>query len=66
MTETNLYSIREVAHLLKKQPYQITYVLSTGKVTEPKVRLGNRRAFDSEEVEALREYFYPEKGGRNA
>lgn len=57
MTERKLYSIKEVAKILKKQPYQITYLLETGKVAEPKIRLGNRRAFDIEEIESLLNYF---------
>lgn len=63
MTERKLYSIREVAKLLKKQPYQITYLLETGKVPEPKIRLGNRRAFDIDEVQSLLDYF-DAKGGK--
>lgn len=63
MTDLKLYSIREVAKILKKQPYQITYLLETGQVPEPKVRLGNRRAFSLEEVTQLLEVFEA-KGGR--
>lgn len=63
MNERKLYSIREVAKLLRKQPYQITYLLETSKVPEPKIRLGNRRAFDLDEVQSLLEYFEA-KGGK--
>lgn len=63
MNEQTLYSITEVARLLKKQPYQVVYVLTTGKVAEPKVRLSNRRAFGSDEIEMLRDYFYPSGDG---
>lgn len=62
----NLYTISEVARILRKQPYQIVYALGTGKVPEPKVRIGNRRAFDMDEVQRLCDYFYPKaKGGRD-
>lgn len=63
MTGRNLYSIKEVAKILKKQPYQIAYVLETGRVPEPKVRLGNRRAFDMDEIKAMLDYFET-KGGK--
>ena len=49
----NLFSIREVAHILNVQPYQIAYLLTTGKVPEPKVRLGGRRAFAVEDIQRL-------------
>ena len=65
MTETTLYSIAEVARILKKQPYHIAYVLNTGKLPEPKMRIGNRRAFDGEDIQRLYEYFHPEQHGGN-
>jgi DNA-binding transcriptional MerR regulator len=49
----NLYSIREVAHILRVQQYQIAYLLTTGKVPEPQTRLGNRRAFSVDDIERL-------------
>jgi hypothetical protein len=63
MTERSLYSIKEVAKILKKRPYQITYVLDTGRVPEPEVRLGNRRAWDMDEIKMLLDYF-DAKGGK--
>ena len=48
-----LLSIREVASLLRVQPYQIAYLLTTGRVPEPKIRLGNRRAFGHEDIQRL-------------
>jgi hypothetical protein len=48
-----LLSLREVASLLHVQPYQIAYLLTTGRVPEPKVRLGNRRAFAKEDIQRL-------------
>ena len=67
MTETTLYSIAEVASILNKQPYQVVYALGTGKVPEPRMRIGNRRAFDGDDLQRLYNYFYPAKGkgGRN-
>jgi len=48
-----LYSIREAARILRKQPYQIAYLLDNNRVPEPRVRLGNRRAFSAEDIRRL-------------
>lgn len=53
----SLFSIREVACILHVQPYQIAYLLTTGKVPEPKFRLGNRRAFSAEDIQRLSTQF---------
>lgn len=52
MNET-LFSMKEVARILRVQPYQIAYLLNTNRVPEPKVRLGGRRAFAAEDIERL-------------
>jgi DNA-binding transcriptional MerR regulator len=48
-----LFSIKEVAAILNVPPYRITYLLNIGKVAEPKMRLGNRRAFTVEDIDRL-------------
>ena len=48
-----LYSIREVARILRVQPYQIAYLLDNNRVPEPRVRLGNRRAFAAWDIRRL-------------
>jgi len=48
-----LYSMKEVARILRVQNYQIAYLLNTNRVPEPKVRLGNRRAFSVEDIQRL-------------
>lgn len=48
-----LYSIREAAQILRVQAYQIAYLLTTGKVPEPRTRLGNRRAFAADDIQRL-------------
>ena len=35
-----LYSLKDAAVILQKQPYQIVYLLTTGKVKEP-LRIGD-------------------------
>ena len=52
MNET-LFSIKEAARILRVQPYQIAYLLDNNRVPEPKVRLGNRRAFSVEDIQRL-------------
>jgi hypothetical protein len=49
-TELNLYLLGEVSRRLGCEPYRITYLLATGKVPEPRLRLGNRRLFTEEDI----------------
>lgn len=44
MKNEQLFLLREAAEMLNCQPYQITYLLNTKKVPEPK-RIGGRRCF---------------------
>lgn len=44
----------DVARLISCRPHQIVYLLTTGQVPEPAVRLGNRRIFTGEDVERIR------------
>ena len=60
MTKKN-YSLSEVAKLLKKQPYQISYVISSGHISEPKLRFAGKRMFSEPDVEKLREHFQDKK-----
>lgn len=40
-----LYSLRDVARILRCQPYQIVYLITTGQVPEPRLRIGGKRIF---------------------
>jgi len=51
----NHFSLGETARILKVQPYRIVYLLTTGKVPEPKLRLGNRRVFSLGDVQRISE-----------
>ena len=51
------YLLNEVARKLKRKPYQITYMLSTGIVKEPKLRVCNKRMFTTDDIEQLRQAF---------
>lgn len=44
MKTERLFLLREAAEYLNCKPYQITYLLNTKKVPEPK-RIGGRRCF---------------------
>lgn len=55
MPQTN-YSLSEVATLLGKMPYQITYAITTGKIPEVR-RFAGRRQFSPSDVRKLRRHF---------
>lgn len=50
-----LYSLKEAARILKANPWRVTYLLASGKVPEPKLRLAGRRVFNVEDLERLAE-----------
>ena len=45
-----LYLLNEVAKLVKRKPYQVSYLISIGAIPEPKLRINNKRVFTPEEV----------------
>lgn len=57
MKNTQYYSLSDVAKLLKKQPYQITYTIVTKKVPEPQFRIAGKRLFNDIDIERLRSHF---------
>lgn len=72
MKDTNYFLLGDVARILRCQPYQIVYLLTTNKVPEPALRIGNKRVFTLEDVhriaERLRVHFSPAeltRGGTN-
>ena len=50
MTEDKLSTLADVARQLRVPPHRIVYLLTAGKVPEPKTRLGNRRAFSAADI----------------
>ncbi len=51
MTENNNFSLLgDVARALRCKPHRIVYLLSSGQVTEPALRLENRRIFTGEDI----------------
>lgn len=57
MTKTQHYSLSEVAKLLKKQAYQVTYAIVTGQIPEPEFRFAGKRLFSETDLERLRSHF---------
>ncbi len=51
------YSLSEIALLLNKKPYQITYAISSGAVRDTQLRVAGRRLFTKLELEQLSKFF---------
>lgn len=54
---TKLLLLNQVATVLDRRPYQISYAISNGHVKEPSLRIGNKRIFQPEDVRRLAEHF---------
>ena len=55
MDNTNYFLLGDVARILRCQPYQIVYLLTTRQVSEPTLRIGNRRVFTIADVQQIGE-----------
>ena len=44
------YSLGDVAQLLRTTPYKVHYLLTTGQVPEPRLRIGSRRIWTMAEI----------------
>lgn len=58
------FLLRDVARMLKVKPYQIAYALSVGLVEEPKLRISNKRIFQTEDIDRLAAHFGIDLGKR--
>ena len=54
MNDTQWLLLGEVARLVQCRPHQLVYLITSGKVPEPALRLGNRRVFSREDVGRIR------------
>ena len=54
MDQPNLLLLGDVARLVPCKPYQVVYLLTTGQLPEPALRLGGRRVFTQEDVVRIR------------
>lgn len=52
-----LLSMGEVAKLIEVRRHRIEYAIHNGLLADCKIRVGNKRAFDKEEIENIAEYF---------
>ena len=51
------FLLGEVSKVLGRQPHHVTHVLTTGKVPEPALRIGNKRLFTKDDVLSLARHF---------
>lgn len=62
MNNSKLLLLGQVANKLRCRPHQITYMLTSGLLPEPALRLGNRRIFTERDVERIRAMLKQKKG----
>ena len=58
-----LKSTIDVVRMLGIAEHRLTYAFRTGKLAEPKNRVGGKRVFTREDIERVAEYFDIELGG---
>lgn len=49
------FSTGQVAQMLGLRPYQVHYLLDTGRIREPQLRVAGKRIWTAAEIEAARE-----------
>ncbi len=54
--KTNLL-LNDVARLLGRKPYQVSYAISVGLIPEPKLRIANKRVFQQTDIQRLARHF---------
>ncbi len=57
-----LLLLGDVARMVPCRPYQVVYLLTSGQVPEPALRLGGRRVFTEEDVGRIRNKLSTKKG----
>ena len=55
MTDERVRSTGEVARRLGVQPYRLHYLVTTGRVPEPALRVAGKRAWTNAELQAAKE-----------
>src|SRR3954469_20594393 len=53
MNNTDFFLLGDVARILRCQPYQIVYLLTTRQVPEPALRIGNKRVFTLPDIQRV-------------
>ena len=58
-----LFLLSEVAGVLRKKPWHVVYAITSGAVSEPKLRIGNKRIFVDQDIRRLASHFGIAYGG---
>ena len=53
--DTDFFSLGDVARILRCQPYQVVYLISTRQVPEPRLRIGGKRIFTMPDIHRIAE-----------
>jgi DNA-binding transcriptional MerR regulator len=53
----NHFLLNEVAKAIPCKAYQIAYLITTGVIEEPTLRINNKRIFTAKDVDRIREIF---------
>ncbi len=57
----DLFLLKDVSRILGVRPHRVNYAITSGGVTEPELRIGNRRIFQAEDISRLKRYFDAQK-----
>jgi hypothetical protein len=55
MNDIDFFSLGDVARILRCQPYQMVYLISTRQVPEPRLRIGGKRIFRLTDIHRIAE-----------
>jgi hypothetical protein len=55
MNDMDFFSLGDVARILRCQPYQVVYLISTRQVPEPRLRIGGKRIFTMADIHGIAE-----------
>lgn len=62
--EQEHFLLGEVARVIGRKPFQITYMLTNGFIEEPKLRIGGRRIFSRADIESIRKIMNEKFGAK--
>ena len=65
INKSDWHLLGDLARTLGCKPYRIVYLLSSGQVPEPALRLGNRRIFTGADIDNLAEKLGNNRKGKN-
>ena len=53
--DMDFFSLGDVARILRCRPYQVVYLISTGQIPEPRLRIGGKRIFTMPDLHRIAE-----------